>query len=744
MQVFDPAKIKGSTDYYADLGSDAFIGGVVRTGATADTFNDSENAPLVNVSDNGVHWLTDYTDTSATSPRAAVVDDKIVVLYWNKSGSCYMVLNATGEILIPETSMGDVPLNSYETPIAFGDSIYWAAVKNGTLQVYSLNPTTGEYTKQTATEPAKPTEPVKPTEPTKPTNPLASRITITKQPAPLITVTKGNINERISLEASTTSGTLTYRLGSAKSANTTAGASIDPRTLSEASFKLSPTLPIGTYYYFFYVYLDGKVATTSEIATVQVVRANIEEEFLEMLPYNRIESGSLNSYQKIQGKPTVVVFGGSFGCAYPGIYAGYKFIKDNSLEGKVNLLAFCYGMNEADMKKKDTFVANWFSLYSSGDEQMWALLKEGSVNFPLIAYFDGNGRFIRYRMSREALNNVKTDFEEMLGNSGIVIPPPKPPISSPVTINKQPAPITMVTEGKITESISIDASTASGELTYSWGIAKTDDTPPTGRIAQVATPEFKLGASLKAGTFYYFCVLYLNGKEAVRSDIATVQVVKAEETTVTNSETANMKKGINVLSYPTQIQYTIGEGFDASGAKVVFNTGKKLNDVTANILFYTSKTVQLTQGRPFTTTGTKKIELRQHDGKVIGTYTITVTEKGSTVTNSKDVFEEQPTSPTPDTTKKQPKLKAGVNILSYPKRTEYTLGDGFDPAGLKAINYAGGKQTSINSKITFYTSRTVQLTKGRPFTTTGKKVVEVRYKGKKVATYTIYVSAKKK
>lgn len=106
--------------------------------------------------------------------------------------------------------------------------------------------------------------------------------------------------------------------------------------------------------------------------------------------------------------------------------------------------------------------------------------------------------------------------------------------------------------------------------------------------------------------------------------------------------------------------------------------------------------------------------------------------------------DKKPTNPTPVTTKKEPKLKAGVNILSYPKRVQYAVGDGFDPKGLKAINYVGGKQTSINSKITFYTSKTVQLTKGRPFTTTGKKVVEVRYNGKKVATYTIYVSAKKK
>ncbi|MCK9477924.1 MAG: S-layer homology domain-containing protein [Firmicutes bacterium] len=461
-------------------------------------------------------------------------------------------------------------------------------------------------------------------------NPPASLVTITRQPTSM-TVTEGSISGSFSMEASAASGTLTYRLGSAKNANTTAGASIDPRTLLVAEWKLSPTLTVGTHYYFFYIYLDGKLATTSDIITVRVLKLDASTGFLEILPYNRIESGPLDSYEKVKGKPTVVVFGSSYGCTYPGIYAGYKLIKDNALGGKVNLLAFAYGMNESDAQTaaRSDLKADWYTLYNAGGDQMWALLEEKSASFPVIAYFGRNGNLIRYRTSREALDNAESDFKEMLDKSGVAIPTLKPSASSLVTIDKQPAAITMVIEGKITESIRIDASASGGKLTYSWGIAKTDDTPPTGTLAQIATPDFKLNTSLKAGTYYYFCVLYVDGKEAARSSIATVQVVKAEETKAENPETAGMKKGVNILSYPTKTTYAVGEGFDTTGAKVVNNIGEKLNDVTANIVFYTSKTVQLTQGRTFTTTGEKVVELRQQDGTVIGKYTITVGEKGA-------------------------------------------------------------------------------------------------------------------
>lgn len=389
----------------------------------------------------------------------------------------------------------------------------------------------------------KPTATPKRTATSKPTatpNRLSKYVTIIKQPSS-ITVTESNITEKISMEASTTVGTLTYKLGEARSADTTAGAIILPSVYTKPEHKIDDRLPVGTYYYFFNVYLGNELVATSDIATVKVVKA---DKFLEILPYDRIASGSLNSHEKVKGKPTVVVFGSTYSCTYPGINAGYNFIQKNSLEDKVNLLAFSSGLKKEDVQS-NKFKADWFSLFYAGERQMWTLLKESWVNYPVMAYFDENGDLIRYRTSSDAIKNVEADFREMMGKSGIALPTPKPPVSSLVTIHKQPAPITMVTEGKITESISISATASSGKLTYLWAIAESDDTPPKTKVlTQKKDPMFKLG-SLKEGTYYYFCILYVDGKEALRSDIATIQVVKEEETAATKQESDTNQESDN-------------------------------------------------------------------------------------------------------------------------------------------------------------------------------------------------------
>ncbi|PHV71296.1 hypothetical protein CS063_06290 [Sporanaerobium hydrogeniformans] len=82
---------------------------------------------------------------------------------------------------------------------------------------------------------------------------------------------------------------------------------------------------------------------------------------------------------------------------------------------------------------------------------------------------------------------------------------------------------------------------------------------------------------------------------------------------------------------------------------------------------------------------------------------------------------------------------AGLNILSFPKKTAYSVGNGFDSTGFNAVINDGGKNINVNDRITFYMDN-VQLTQGRAFTTARKnRVVEVRYAGRKVAEYTIHV-----
>ena len=125
--------------------------------------------------------------------------------------------------------------------------------------------------------------------------------------------------------------------------------------------------------------------------------------------------------------------------------------------------------------------------------------------------------------------------------------------------------------------------------------------------------------------------------------------------------------------------------------------------------------------------------------------------KGSTPDLAKIVFikadtlSDTPSStPTPSApvTAKTPAPAPGkaVKILENPSKTAYKLGEGFDTTGLNAVIGEGDSKTNVNGKITFYTSETVQLTQGRKFTTTGTKVVEIRYDGKKVSEYTITVT----
>ncbi len=290
------------------------------------------------------------------------------------------------------------------------------------------------------------------------------------------------------------------------------------------------------------------------------------------------------------------------------------------------------------------------------------------------------------------------------------IPMPKPtPDSNRLIINKQPAGLTRVSEGSIQGALTVDATVGGGKtITYEWALLGED--LKTGTIIAGETgPSLTIPTDLKKGTHYYICKLYVDGMDPIRTNFARV--------IVGGPETTGLKKGLNVLSLPTKTNYVVGEGFDISGLKVVFNNGLDVIDLSDKVLFYTSN-VKLTQGRPFETTGKKVIVLKQLAGGKIGEYTINVTN-GAVPT---------------------PAPSQAVKILAVPTKTTYKLGEGFDTTGLKAVLGEGASEVNVNSKITFYTSNTVQLTQDRKFTTTGTKVVEIRYDGKKVSTYTITVT----
>ncbi len=130
VQIFNPNQSSRTPD--------KFIGGIARTGATAFDINDKDNRPLVPVTDYGVQWLTQYADRSVVAPQVVVAKDQLVI-FWSTSypniESFYMVLSATGQVRIPATSLGEVPLNAFERPIFYNGAVYWAAIQNERLKV---------------------------------------------------------------------------------------------------------------------------------------------------------------------------------------------------------------------------------------------------------------------------------------------------------------------------------------------------------------------------------------------------------------------------------------------------------------------------------------------------------------------------------------------------------------------------------------------------------------------------------
>ena len=115
-----------------------FIGGTERSGATSMDIYDNKNSPLTSVTDYGVHWLTNYTDTDVIAPQVVEADDKLVILWSTANESFYMILSASGEVITPTTSLGGLALNSFERPIYHNGAIFWAGVRNGRLNIRSI------------------------------------------------------------------------------------------------------------------------------------------------------------------------------------------------------------------------------------------------------------------------------------------------------------------------------------------------------------------------------------------------------------------------------------------------------------------------------------------------------------------------------------------------------------------------------------------------------------------------------
>jgi hypothetical protein len=122
VQIFNPNAV--------ELNEAVFTGGVERSGATSFDINDNSNKPLTPVTDYGVRWLTDYTDTDVIAPQMVSTSGNIIILWAADNDTFYMVLDESGEVVKPATSLMGLPLNAYERPLFYNGCLYWAAVSD--------------------------------------------------------------------------------------------------------------------------------------------------------------------------------------------------------------------------------------------------------------------------------------------------------------------------------------------------------------------------------------------------------------------------------------------------------------------------------------------------------------------------------------------------------------------------------------------------------------------------------------
>ena len=98
-----------------------------------------------------------------------------------------------------------------------------------------------------------------------------------------------------------------------------------------------------------------------------------------------------------------------------------------------------------------------------------------------------------------------------------------------ITITTQPQDVT-VTEGEISETLSIVASAGSKTLSYQWYENSTESTVGGTPVSGATSATFAIPDDLTkiGGPYYYYCVVSCEGLESVTSNVATVTVTKGD------------------------------------------------------------------------------------------------------------------------------------------------------------------------------------------------------------------------
>ena len=99
-----------------------------------------------------------------------------------------------------------------------------------------------------------------------------------------------------------------------------------------------------------------------------------------------------------------------------------------------------------------------------------------------------------------------------------------------ISIDTQPAPLTIVTEGTISGSLTVTASVTKEALLYQWYSNESESNSEGAAIEDAKSKSFIIPTTLTEGTYYYFVEVSATGKvRPVRSNAAVVTVNKKNE-----------------------------------------------------------------------------------------------------------------------------------------------------------------------------------------------------------------------
>lgn len=142
--------------------------------------------------------------------------------------------------------------------------------------------------------------------------------------------------------------------------------------------------------------------------------------------------------------------------------------------------------------------------------------------------------FRRNKLDAESKHPWKAEVTE--GDTGVaaetitgwfetVYEPNFTPVTPLITVTAQPVSLTEVTEGNITGSLSVVASSnTSNPVTYQWYENTTESSTGGTIINGETSASFDIPTDLTAASYYYYCVLSLVGADDVTTEVATVTV----------------------------------------------------------------------------------------------------------------------------------------------------------------------------------------------------------------------------